>query len=268
LGYGSVRSVECEIKETETGAEILAMPSFALAVEAWINEPLTLYTDAYAEGYSFSITSKALCNLRFLGAALGSFTVTGEMPIREEALNRTPLSAKIIPISSSLSLSGNQAVVSGECKASVLFERGEGEEGEASEESFLFPYRLTLTMPTPLYETDSVEYRLQPLFATVKQDKGTLSVMGEVMLSAKALRSEKLSLPEKIDAEALPTPKDENDIRIYYPTPKDTLWSVGKRYNLSLEALASLNDIPNEVLREPDNPKSLDGVAWLLVRAL
>lgn len=268
LAFGRLRSIECDVRKTETGAEICVLPSFILLAEAWRNEPVTLYTDAYAEGYSLSIASKPVKSLRLLGTARGSFTVSGEMAIQEDGAVLLPLSAKLLPISSLLSVSENQLTVSGECKASVLLERQEEEAILCSEASLSFPFRLTMTMPDALLQTDEIEYVLEPLFASVKIDKGTLSVVGELALSVRALRSEQISVPEKIDAEALPTDKGENDIRIYYPTPKDSLWSVGKRYNVSLASLLAANDIPSEISTELDNPKSLDGVAWLLVRAL
>ncbi len=269
LAFGRIRSVECDIRKTETGAEISVLPSFVISAEAWRNTPVTLYTDAYAEGYAFAITGKVKKVLRFLGAARNSFTVSGETTVRDENATLVPLSAKMLPLSSALSVSGNQVTVSGECKASVLLERQEnGDPVCTEEESLTFPFRLTLTLPTSLDATDEVEYVLEPLFATAKQEKGMLSVIGELGLSVRALRGEKISVPEKIDAEALPTATGENDIRIYYPTPKDSLWSVGKRYNLSLAALLAANDISGDLSTELDNPKSLDGIAWLLVRAL
>lgn len=268
LAEGYVRSIECDLADSESGAVLTVSPAYVIMAEAWRNEPLTLYTDAYAAGYSLTLSSKVKSSLCFVGAARNSFTVSGETAAHGEEGARVPLSAKLLPGAVTLSLSGNQVVVSGECKASVLLECREGEgAGCVEEESFLFPFRLSLTMPEALYDTDEVEFVLRPLFASAKQEKGQLSVVGEMSLSARALRRESISVPEKIDAEPL-SQEQKKEIRIYYPTPKDSLWSVGKRYNMPLAALLAANDMPKELLAEADNTKSLDGMAWLLVRAV
>ncbi|MBP3436938.1 MAG: DUF3794 domain-containing protein [Clostridia bacterium] len=270
LLYGHILSLESEVRGRENGAEACVYLSYSLAAEAWRNTPITLYTDAYAQGFSLMLTSKPQKITRFVGAFSSNFTLSCDGNAEcEENATYAVLSAKLLPQSSSLSLSGNKAIVAGDMKASVLSECIVGEGSKRIEENnFIFPYRLECDFSTVFSPEDEGIFTLTPLFASAKREGEALSVVGEVGLTVKVLRKETVALPEKIDADTLPASDGKDSIRIYYPTAKDSLWSVGKKYNVPLASLLASNGISEEDAKEPSNPKSLDGYLWLLVDAL
>ena len=82
------------------------------------------------------------------------------------------------------------------------------------------------------------------------------------MLALHAARESTYTVPES--ATVLPRQTKEADtVSIYYPSDKDSLWSVGKAYGISPTLLAEQNGIETDAETALDDTKSLDGTAWL-----
>lgn len=76
---------------------------------------------------------------------------------------------------------------------------------------------------------------------------GEVEVRVVLDVSTKLYKDSKLKLINKIDSMSVDEQKVEvqPSITIYYVQPGDTLWSVGKRFNTTVEELIKLNEITN-----------------------
>jgi len=76
----------------------------------------------------------------------------------------------------------------------------------------------------------------------------------DISLPYSVTREKSIRIAEDIKAENKEnerTPK----ITVYYPTEKETLWSVAKRFGVSLRSLAEANDLPSLKGEEPLSQK-------------
>jgi hypothetical protein len=50
-----------------------------------------------------------------------------------------------------------------------------------------------------------------------------------------------------------------------YPSEKESLWSIARKYRVSPEQIAESNRLPSEALESADLPSSIDGSVRLLI---
>ena len=100
---------------------------------------------------------------------------------------------------------------------------------------------------------------------TVQNGKGVLSC--ELTLCLYATRPRTLSVPDTVSAHEREE-RDASLLSLYYPKDTDSLWSVGKAYGISCTDLALQNGIPLDEEISPDDPKTLDGMAWIFASPL
>ena len=111
-------------------------------------------------------------------------------------------------------------------------------------------------------QSETLWFTLTPTFTEAVAQNGRAHISCEMMLSLRASREECFTVPEGAVVSSRPV-RDTDSIFIYYPTDKDSLWSVGKAYGIPSAKLARQNDISTDADTAPDDVKSLDGVAWL-----
>ena len=191
----------------------------------------------------------------------GNFTVEGECTLAEDTT--VPICSVSVK-DASLSWEGKRALVTGEARAELLCHGME--EGENKKHFFVketsFPFRIEADTPFGVLPTDKKSFALLPAFTETTMQGTRVHLSCEMMLSLDAQREEKYSVPDSISK--LECEKRHKDIlSIHYPTDKDSLWSVGKKYGISTALLAEQNGIPLDESTAPDDAKTLDGMAWL-----
>lgn len=203
----------------------------------------------------------------FTGAFCGNFTIDGAGEYKEEETGDVSVIDTALSVhSASIALSSRKATVTGEMNAQMLlcFRPAEGEARFCAAE-FTFPFRLEAEMPATVGEKDSAEFVLLPVFAQGKADRKNLSVSGEVALTIRTCREDTVSIPEKIEICPCAEETKKAGIRVYYPKDTDSLWSVGKKYRVPLSCLRAANGIPEAEEDRAGNPKSLDGMNFILI---
>lgn len=269
--YGLCQSVEAEIlPRGENDTDILLSALYRIEGEAWRNRPLTLYTDVYAEEGLLHCSMRQEKITCFTGVFCGNFTVDGTGEYKEEETGDVSVIDTSLSVhSASIALSSRKAVLTGEMSAQMLicFTPTEGEARLGNAE-IVFPFRLEAEMPNAVSEKDRAEFVLSPVFAQGKADRKNLSVSGEVALTVRTCRDDTVSIPDKIEISPLTEEIKKTGIRVYYPKEGDSLWSVGKKYRVPLSALRAANGIPESEEESAGNPKSLDGMNFILVPAV
>lgn len=59
---------------------------------------------------------------------------------------------------------------------------------------------------------------------------------------------------------------DPSVISVYYPTPEESLFDVGRRFHVSVTRLAQINELTESVLASADNSGCLCGVKYLIIK--
>jgi hypothetical protein len=102
----------------------------------------------------------------------------------------------------------------------------------------------------------------QVVFARARTDGDRVGIDAEIGFCGMACSDR----TEKILSDALfagDLERQRGEITVCYPSEGDTLWSVAKKYGVSLDALRKNNKIPDSI--ESDSQESLGEVKFLLI---
>lgn len=263
---GTCHAVNVSLAQSGADATVSVSATHSFEAVAERNEQASVLCDAYATEKLLTVNKKPLYTTAYADGFMGNFTVEGECELAEGT--SVPLSSFTVK-SATLSWEGRRAVISGEMRAELLcYGRGEDTEKPCFyAKDFVFPFRIEAETASGVLADDRFFYRITPIECTMSAQNGKGYLCGEVMLSLRALRAEEYAVPESIgfgEREA----NGANDVVIYYPTDKDSLWSVGKAYGIPTAHLCAQNGIVLEEGASTDDTKTLDGVAWLFASSL
>lgn len=261
MAKGACHSVSLSLEQMGEDVQVRASARCALEAVCERNEELSVLSDAYLTEKALSLSYKPLTVTSFAGGFSGGFTVEGECPIEEDAL--VPLTCVSVK-DASLSWEGKRAVVTGEGRAELLCYGKEADEEKKHfyAKDFTFPFRIEAESSEGVLPTDKKSFTLTPALAEATVQGGRAHVSCEMMLTLHAARESAYSVPESaavLSREA----RASDTVAIYYPSDKDSLWSVGKAYGISPTLLAEQNGIETDEEIALDDTKSLDGIAWL-----
>ncbi len=258
---GTCHSVSLSLEQKGEDVEIRASAKCAFEAICERNEEANILSDAYLTDRALSLSYKPLTVMEHAGGFSGGFTVEGECPVDEETA--VPLSSVAVK-DASLSWEGKRAILTGEARAELLCygkESGEDKKHFYAKD-FSFPFRIEAESAESVLLSDKKSFTVTPALAETTVQNGRAHVSCEMMLNLCAARESSFSVPE--NAVVLPREAKETDtVSIYYPSDKDSLWSVGKAYGISPLLLAEQNGIETDEDTALDDTKSLDGTAWL-----
>ncbi len=187
--------------------------------------------------------------------------LSGSIPTEEEG---TVLFTHCRPLSVATARQENEVVLDGMLEVTCLLALCSNEEGNIRYTS------VTGTLPfrhRADWQRDccTVKERLGALRMTGRCDRGKIELTGDLALTLFAEEQSEESLPVALHptegGESLP----RDAITVYYTQGGDTLWSVAKNFRIPPADIAAANDLPDEVLSEPDSAVSLDGMPYLLL---
>ena len=248
---------------SQNGADAVITASAKHGFEALIerNEPVSLTKDAYATEKKLDLSMRSLTLRSLTDALSGTFTVDGELSLPE---GTDVLLISLFPREASLSWQNKRAVLAGEMRAELLCFGREGSADEAhyyAKEHHL-PFRIELEGKFDVLEGDEVRYELVPHTASVSMQNGKGRLASEVSVSLRAYRDEAHFVPEDVKG-ATPFSRESDELTVYYPTDKDSLWSVAKAFGVPLLKLREQNGIAAKEDVDTDDRQTLDGTAWL-----
>ncbi|MBO7170129.1 MAG: hypothetical protein J6W28_03015, partial [Clostridia bacterium] len=257
--YGLFDGMEIACEGEGAAAELVISLRYRVRATGKRNDTLPYVSDLYAVGKNTSLSRKESKLQSLLGAVTGTASVDGETAVEAEEEGEVLL-ATLTVRESHLRPFGDKAIIEGEMRGDLIVKTENGHLCEP----LTFPFRIEAALGAPCSEKDIFRYTLHPACAVGSISGGRRRINGEVGYTVTALRNTTVALPEAVSVSER-SASDASELRIYYPKPQDSLFSVGKAFSLPVKKLATLNDIPLPNEKETHLPKTLDGYAWLFV---
>lgn len=237
----------------------------SLSIVLYRHRKLSLLTDFYVLGATHNIRRKETNLAQLVGTYTGNVTARADIPLPEgfSTDNRTAVPYFSVK-DSTATLAADRVLVEGSLALTLLaFGCENTDKTELS-----FPFRAELPLGAACSPSDTLFYTVTPISGSALCNGGSVHVSTELYLTACATRNEIVSLPTEAIKTADISKQDDLQIKLYYPTEEDSLWSVGKRYALPINGLQKQNGIPEEEDTVLDDKSSLDGYAYLIVDGL
>ncbi len=225
------------------------------------NEPFSVISDVYSTKENLEIAYKPFHAESLVTSHMGNFTVEADAPASIEG-NVSLCSVSLRDASASVE--DGKVFLSGECRAELLCR---GEEGFFGTD-FVFPFRTEVPLSILVPEDCTVLFSLAPLFAETAMQSDKCHLSFEMSTNIRIFTKKEFCIPDTLTAGGERQRWKEDAVVIYYPTDKDSLWSVGKDYGISAEELKKQNGILLSEDTALNDVKSLDGTAWLFVSRL
>lgn len=237
----------------------------SLSMVLYRHRSLSLLTDFYVLGAKHNIRRKEANLAQLVGTYTGNVTARADIPLPEGfSTNDTTAVPYFTVKNSTAALTADRVLVEGSLTLSLLaFGCDNTDKTELS-----LPFRAELPVGATCSPSDTLFYTVTPVGGSAIWNGGSARVSTELYLTACVTRNEIVSLPTEATKTADISTQDDLQIKLYYPTEKDSLWSVGKRYALPITKLQKQNGIPEEEDTALDDRSSLDGYAYLIVDGL
>ncbi len=259
---GICHGVELETEEDGDRRVLHATARCSLTAEARRNEPAVITADMYSTEKNLKVAYKPLHTESLSTSFLGNFTIEADSVAEE---GEEVMLASVTVRDAAVKTAGDKAAVAGECRAELLCRRA-GEGFYAAD--FTFPFRIEAPLSQRADEGDLPRFSLTPVFTDVTVQGGKRHLSTEMALSLCLIRPSEQTVPDTVETEGERAVPDTQSVTVYYPTDKDSLWSVGKRYGMRVGELQKQNGILLSEDTALDDVKSLDGTAWLFVSRL
>ncbi len=228
------------------------------------NRSFSYLEDLYAHGERHEILRKPFSAESLVGAAMGNFSVGDEVPLPADFKGEGTLVPHFSLKEAETVHQGERAVIEGKLAVLLLSFFG----GESDRCELTLPFRVELPIGKAGKEGDAISFSVVPTLGSAQATSEGVRLSTELSCAVCVLRPVSLSLPERaLSLGEVPSP-DATTVTIYYPTDEDSLWSVGKRYAVSIASLKEQNGIPEDEDAALDLTKSLDGYAYLFVGGL
>lgn len=234
------------------------------------NREIEVVTDLYSPDYRTEKSTRPLTLERVLGVGFGNYTVSGSapFPVGEESASHIPDAVAIATVRK-VSTEGGHPVVLGDVKVKLLLAGApEGEDGKVSCSSaeITHPFRIESSLSVP--EGKEVYYTatVTPISVRPRIEDAGYGADTELSLSLVATCEDSITVVDRVTLEREERfQKQEDTVRVIYPSGEDTLWSLSARTHTTPRALAEANHLPYTDNAEAALPTSLDGVSYLLL---
>ncbi len=258
---GHCTRVELETEDDRERHALHAKAYGKMEAVARRNEPFSVVTDLYSTEENIEIVYKPLHTESLLVSYMGNFSMATDHSV--PSCHEIPLCSVSLR-EASINTEDGRAILSGECRADLLCKGDEGFFGT----DFSFPFRLEIPLDTVLTRDSISSFSLSPLFAEAVMEGEKCRLSFEMAVKLCVLKKREDQVPAKLTVQSAREETDPDSVTVYYPTDKDSLWSVGKQYGIRTEDLQKQNGIPLDGDTALDSDTSLDGTAWLFVSRL
>lgn len=261
---GTVREMSVTVSEGEGDASLLVDAFLDLWGVTGENTEVSVITDLYGMSYSMTAGTAPMTSRQYVGMYTGNFTVDGShdtagMECRPDS---RVLDARGVATVQDVRRTGEEIAVDGEVKVSCITH---GEEGYAPA-NFVLPFRVRFAERNPLPEDTVWQALPECISCHARMDGDRIACECELMFTLIASRQETGHLLSDVTVDAdHPLTRECGVVKAVYLTDGDSLWSIAKRYRVSVEEIARGNSLPDEILAHPDAPYLLDGIARLVI---
>ena len=159
--------------------------------------------------------------------------------------------------------------VTGECRVDMALALGSSSaEGRPDYMAASYASPFSALIPLPDWLSEDAELEILPRVSEVRGriEPAGLSCEAQLVLTLRAARRRMIVLAVGMEEGGESSAElSEDETVAVYPSERDSVWSIARRYRISPERIAAQNGIPHESLGDADLPSSLDGRARLLL---
>ncbi len=239
--WGRSAAVTLKSASGEADGEVSWEIEYDLEAEAARAGHCPFTADAYAMGCPAELKYTETEGVRLLRCGCSAVTVSGESGRQSKpAPGERVIDVGAVPSATQLERAGTRLSLRGECAVSVLI----AADGDVVSEEFTLPFRCDV--PALAESGGELLWRAAvsvcSVTARTEGDRITADLDLDVSLLAMArepVRAVEAVVPDR----ASPYPSFDGTLRICYPDPGETVWSVAKRYGAAHEALAEANGL-------------------------
>ncbi len=238
-------SLKYEILPDSMGDNRILKVDFSYTAQCCVSEntPVTLTGDVYGIGKRVIPATDKVFLKKYLGALRETTTIKEKIPLKS---NIASLEGAGVRLAMS-----DTYFEDGELWADVRATFGAiGLTDDAgvmvSEE---MPLKIHLNLPSEFSGvTDSLSLDLHETssFVDVRVEEGEASVSFDIITTADVFEEREADFVSSVDTEDIE--RDECESIFYYPSDKDTLWDIGKKYSVGIDTLKEANSIVDDEL--------------------
>jgi len=243
---GAIEDVKTRILENGFGERrILELDiTYRLYVNCVVNEQVTVTKDAYACGKKVESKMDTVVFDRFARNFSTSFSVNhiGEAAdiLTDDVEGIIGAFSRPRVTSVSLDGAGRKLVVEGNAETGVILKGADGAGGA----DYSVPFKVELEasgVPEKFYYT----YDAVCMSARARMDSEKVFTDLEIQLNLMVLGEETMDVLVGAEFSEKDAAEGENgaQIRLFYPSEGETLWSIGKQFGVSRDRLAEINGI-------------------------
>ena len=236
-------------------------------VRLYRNRELCPTVQPYSPAFRTEVQRAPLLTERLLGTASGSYTVSGGGSATGEEPLHTILDSSATATVRKITEEGGRPVVLGDVRIKHLLVGTPTEAAPApcTVAEYSYPFRIEAPLGVAAGER-RYECTVRPVAVRGHLSEGGYAADTELSLSLAAFGRESFSVVSSVT----PHPEeafvpDAALVRVVYPDPEDSLWSLAERYHTTPAAIAGANGLPPPAEESVALPSSLDGVAYLLL---
>lgn len=218
------------------------------------NEAFTYTSDLYAVDRDSECEMKTYHLPRTLRCINGNLTQSESLSTDELGIDAA---CRVADIYGTAQIDGVETergryVVNGKCRYTLVLMC----DGEMSAKEFERPFRYTADGTADAVDRLNWEGNVQVISARAHLDAERMAIDAELGICLYLSTEDEIRMVSSLKiGETLERPAGQ--MLLCYPTPADTLWSIGKRYHTALDALAQGNRLPTAP--RADAPTSLGG---------
>ncbi|MBQ7172605.1 MAG: DUF3794 domain-containing protein [Clostridia bacterium] len=248
----SVNGCVTDTVVTVEDTRILLDVEMRLFARALGEDRLTYTRDLYALGKESTPTFETLAYPSAIASGFGNFTLSARVPLADAGLAKGQRleDLTLIPVIEEASGEDGRLTFSGKCRAQAVISSGD----EWTTSEFEVPFRYDAGA-CPKAAIKDIRALADALFCNARKEGDHLALEGEIAVSYTLSGQEEITRAVSLTIGGeIATPA--STLRVCYPAPGDTLWSLGKRYGVSRSSLAEANSLSSD---------SLSGVKFLVV---
>lgn len=248
LAIGHCTELDLSMEDGHVVCEVEVVP------EVWVRREQTLaYTsDLYAVGHESRCETRGYQLPQALRCINGNMTVSETLTQEELGLESGARVADIYGLShiENVEVERGKYIVSGKCRYTLILES----EGEMMAKELERPFRYVADGTAEVADGFGWQGQATLVAPRARMDAERLAIEAELGLCLCIERQSEARIVNGFTV-GQPHERKAGQVLLCYPAADDTLWSVGKRYGVSLDALAEVNHLP--AAPRADAPESL-----------
>ena len=242
-----IKNKDVVIEEDDLGEARIINIEFLVSakISVFADENVSVIKDAYSPNFALDIENKVYDIGALLGIQNNENIIKDNIYLKEGDIKPE----KIVGVTGNIvvtdkQIANDKITVEGIIKADVIY-KGDGSETLYSEVSGDIPFTTVLDMIGAKENMKAVVRAvLESLDAIIEAN--TIAIKASISVGAKVFYEDKRELIADVVENEGDIPEKKSSITIYVVGKEDTLWSLAKKYNCTMEELKQINSLDDD----------------------